>query len=378
MFKSQKSTWIIVAALASSVGWTQTEVDVGWQEEGQAAGAIQAPQTAQQPRVVILNSQGQVVQPQQTQQVVQQPITYVEASPLTESRAEQMRKARQGAEVETEQKIVEKLEASRLEDERARAERLFGNRLDPLAREPAPQPQPVYTPPPAPPVVEIPAGPEAEKSNTVNIEKVEIIHPTPQPPPEKSGLANLYIGATAGMTEYTEVDNVQSNHTLGVSVGTDLENRVSFEALFNYSNYYVEEYWRFPVFKELDQYEIGGAVKYRFLQGMVQPFVGGQATYVYRKYSDRIYAAGGFYDPYYYRGDETEVTTSAFNVGLMVGLDVLVSSNFSIGADFRYSMNVMSKNDSDLFRSEYLAPVNTTPIEELSTTAILLNGKLRF
>ena len=45
------------------------------------------------------------VQPQQV--VQQQPTTYVEASPLNESRAEQIRRIRQEAELKTEEKIVE-------------------------------------------------------------------------------------------------------------------------------------------------------------------------------------------------------------------------------------------------------------------------------
>ena len=61
---------------------------------------------------------------------VSQPTTVVEAAPVTESKAELMRKARQGEEVKTEQKIVEKLEESRLREEQQRAERLFGNKLD--------------------------------------------------------------------------------------------------------------------------------------------------------------------------------------------------------------------------------------------------------
>jgi hypothetical protein len=68
---------------------------------------------------------------QAQQQAVQQPTTVVEASPVVESKAEVLRKQRQNAELATEQKIVEKLEDSRLQEEKARADRLFGDRLDP-------------------------------------------------------------------------------------------------------------------------------------------------------------------------------------------------------------------------------------------------------
>ena len=83
--------------------------------------------------VVILNSQtasGTSSAEAKTRSVLKnQPTTYVEASPLVESRAEQMRKQRQQAELNTEQRIVEKLEQSRLEDEKDRAARLFGGKF---------------------------------------------------------------------------------------------------------------------------------------------------------------------------------------------------------------------------------------------------------
>src|SRR5438045_3203689 len=69
-----------------------------------------AAQNSSSTNVVIQSS------PQATAQapvVVSQPTTYVEATPLEESRADRLRKARQDTEVQTEQKIVEKLEQSR-------------------------------------------------------------------------------------------------------------------------------------------------------------------------------------------------------------------------------------------------------------------------
>ena len=63
---------------------------------------------------------------------MKQPTTVIEASPLTESKAETIRKARQDAELATEQTIVEKLEMSRMEDEKRRAEVLFGDKFNSL------------------------------------------------------------------------------------------------------------------------------------------------------------------------------------------------------------------------------------------------------
>jgi len=65
----------------------------------------------------------------ETRTVQKQPTTVIESSPLGESRAERLRKARQDAELQTEEKLVERIEHSRLEDERRRAEVLFGDRF---------------------------------------------------------------------------------------------------------------------------------------------------------------------------------------------------------------------------------------------------------
>lgn len=71
----------------------------------------------------------------ETKVVQKQPTTVIEASPLTESRAERLRKARQDAEMKTEEKLVERIEHSRLEDERRRAEVLFGDRFNQLMKQ---------------------------------------------------------------------------------------------------------------------------------------------------------------------------------------------------------------------------------------------------
>ena len=57
--------------------------------------------------------------------VQEQPLTIVESSPLREARGDQMRKARLSVESQTETKIVEKLESARIDDEKARQERVL-------------------------------------------------------------------------------------------------------------------------------------------------------------------------------------------------------------------------------------------------------------
>ena len=76
-----------------------------------------------------------IVSPRQSSQqssVQKQPITVVEASPLSASNADSIRKNRQEEEMRTETRIVEKLELSRMEDEKKRAQVLFGDKFDAL------------------------------------------------------------------------------------------------------------------------------------------------------------------------------------------------------------------------------------------------------
>ncbi len=77
------------------------------------------------PPVVILNqqSQGQV----QKKQIYSQPSVRVDGIPIEKSQAIQLQQSRQEAEIQTEQKILEKLEGTRLRDEQERFKQLFKN-----------------------------------------------------------------------------------------------------------------------------------------------------------------------------------------------------------------------------------------------------------
>ena len=143
-----------------------------------------------------------------TAQAKPQPTTVVEAPPASESKADSIRKQRQGQEVQTEQKIVEKLEDSRMQDEKSRADKLFGNKLDnqqPAAQtQQAPPPQPVYTPP---------------AQQQPSIEKVEIV-------PDRND-----DGEKRGKSRYADNDKFEENH----------ENRFYVEGLLGNNSYTCHE-----------------------------------------------------------------------------------------------------------------------------------------
>lgn len=322
----------------------------------------------------------------QASQVQAQPTTYVEASPLATSRADELRKARQGAEIQTEQKIVEKLEESRLNDERRRANRLFGDRWDNMNEQPAPPVQPA----PQPQVVQVvPVQAEAEakvveeddSDEKLEAAKAEILSEIrsqrtlqDEVKEEIKESPKYYIGGALGVAEYNDVSNMQGNGAAGFSVGTLMPNGVVVEGSFMYSNYYIDEFWKINYFKELDQYNFNMAVKYSPLQGMFRPLVGATAGYTYRSYTDRTQ------DTYFNNvPNDEEVSTNAVDIGLLVGVDLAVSDNFIVGTEYRYSRNIVNRSESDFInRADLRRPEYTTPIEELDYYMLTVNGKFTF
>ncbi|MCB0364382.1 MAG: porin family protein [Bdellovibrionaceae bacterium] len=329
-------------------------------------GAVASPQQG----IVILNQGSQAVP------VVQQPTTYVEANPLQDSRADQLRRARQDAEISTEKKIVEKLEESRLEDEKRRANHLFGDRLNTMNAEPQPQaPVPVYTEPQAVQVIQQPMAAPAPQENDEDM-KAEIMDAVRTELSEikkeekKKPEQRYYLSGAIGMAEYIDVVNVEGNVATGLTFGTEMDTGVVVEAGFHYSNYYIDEYWSYPFFKELDQYNFTIAAKYSLLKGKIRPQIGALAGYTYRKYFDRGYQSFGY-------SNDSEVTSKSFDLGMIVGLDVDLTDSFAIGVDYRYIMNVTSRTDSEFLTSRF-KPLWGDPVEDLDYTLITLNGKFRF
>ncbi len=379
-----KSKYFLAAAVfAVTAPLTQAQVVIesGFQDE---EDVIESNEVVQRPSN---NVRRRAVVQQQT--VIQQPTTYVEAAPLAESRADQMRKQRQDVEVQTEQKIVEKLEESRLKDEKDRADRLFGNRLNDVVQDAPPtyqstQPvQQVVTPVYAAPAPQVEVIQET-KSQDLDGMKAEIIQSIKElkeeEEVEEAPQAQFYISGSLGTVGYMDASNIDGNFGSGFSVGTLLPNNVSVEAAFMYSNYYVQEYWKFNPFKEMDQYNVGLAVKYNLPLNMFRPYAGAMVNYTYRKYSDRVVSNPYGYNQYNNQGSNfnSEANSNAVDMGLIIGLDVDISSGIAVGAEYRYSMNMINKTNNDIFRQDYLAPGNTSPVEELSYDSLMLTGKIKF
>ncbi len=327
--------------------------------------------------VVILNSNTN----SNSNAAVAQPVTVVEASPIQESKAELMRKARQGEELKTEQKIVEKLEESRLREEQQRVERLFGDRLDTPAAATSATATAIV-------VESKKEEPKEVVATQVTIEKIEIIQPKNEikednwEAPESTSSIKLeerkdeekrdkfFVGGILAAPNYN-TSNVKSNFGLGVTVGMNIESRWVLEGSFLYSSHDVDTYWQ-NFYRELEQYDFSVGAKYYILSGKLKPYVGASVTYVYRKYTSRQYPyAAGF------PGDTSsgEEDSNGLNGGLTAGVDFEIAKNILIGGGVDYSFNLMNRQD---FQSRYALPGGITPLEEIGYTIIKVNAKMTF
>ncbi len=430
-------TFVLTGALASGLmsqtSWAYqdygNQLNLGYQDDVDY-GVVQLrpaqPQASQAMQIQdrrVAPLQGQVVVPQAQQPMAfqqqpmafqQQPMTYVEARPLNESKAGQMRRAREGAELQTEQKIVEKLEESRLKDEQRRAERLFGNRLSSEPAQSIPTTndygaiaapvqqatqsqttgqavhQVVVVRDDASPVsaraeIDREIEKEVERASSRSAEKQRIEYRD-----EYSGFqlfganSRFFMGAEIGLADYFDADNVSGELATGFSLGSKSPNGLVVEAGFLYSNFLINEFWQRPVFREMDQYNFTLAAKFSPLKGSFQPYGGAVASYTYRRYSDRqfFWGSSSFHGHHGHHGqwpNDRTASSNAFDLGFNAGLDLKVTHNFSLGTEFRYMVNMINNSRSEFLNSRrFWATSVTSPIEEFSYYSWTLNGKIHF
>jgi hypothetical protein len=364
----------------------------------------QGPQSGQP--IYIMNQATPVSNAQasaQTQyQVQKQPVTYVEATPLNKSRADQIREARQQVEAETESKIVEKLEVSRMEDEKRRAGVLFGEQFNQLGQAPQqPQqqqqqqavvvaPAPVAIAPvgvlaaPAPVQTAV-ADPEANRDLVREEVRTALDEEKKQKP--ETPTTQKYFSALAGMGDYPDVKNVRGNYLLGATFGTKFEDTYAVEGSFIYSNYTVQKldsagYYAVdqygntivvPPLVDVQQYGVSMAVKYYLMNGMVRPIVGGVAQYSYRTFSWSAENYGGKSN-----AGGSDASSQAIDLGVITGADFEFSPKFSLGADFRYMFNMNSRVSTNNNSYFLTTPSYGTPIEKLQYYNLSLVARVTF
>ncbi|MCB0420172.1 MAG: hypothetical protein KDD61_04200 [Bdellovibrionales bacterium] len=370
-----KTNWIGVCVLMASIqASAQTNVI-----ESVPVPVQPEPQMVEADQVAPTGNKTYYVPAQQAQStyVQQQPTTYVEARPLVKTRADEMRERRQQAEAATEAQIVERLEQARMEDEKRRAERLFGDRFQAPAQEqveqPVPQPVPVVVPVAPVQTVEPEKSATADELQGFKAEIISEINPLKEEK-NKPEEAKNYVSGLVGIADYSGVSNIDANIATGFAFGRRDASGFNIEGSFIYSNYYVDEgYWSYgrPIFSELDQYNLGVGVSYSPLKGRIRPNAGGIVSYVYRKYGQFYSSWSGSYDT----GSSAE--SRAFDLGVTAGIDVDVTDNFTVGFDYKYMMNISSKTSSPYLGSRYVNTY-TKPIEDLNYQMFTLSAKASF
>ncbi|MBX3018077.1 MAG: porin family protein [Bdellovibrionaceae bacterium] len=376
----------------------------------------------------------------ETKVVQKQPTTVIEASPLTESRADRLRKARQDAEMKTEEKLVERIEHSRLEDERRRAEVLFGDRFNKLMNQSeqkaaqeteqkqiivnenygvqgdvtqgaqassqqtavqeqkaqpvmvdVPAQQPVYVPVPV--IVQQPEVKKAEESQVVIIDKkeetiidreaiknelrAELDSHKKNAEHEAETETRGYVAGMIGMGDFPDVQNVRGNYSLGFAIGTKINDRMLVEGTFQYSNFSIEQ---------MDSGPWGYDPYYSRITEMDQYTGSGVIKYQLLGGSFRPVVGGVLAYNYRTFSDvqlafgNNDASSHAVDVGLMAGADIEVTRSFSIGADVRYMWNVFNRSSSDGFQRRFSQQVigTGTPIEELNYLNFSLVGRATF
>ncbi len=324
-----------------------------------------------------------VVKRQQVVVVQKQPTTVIEASPLTESRADQIRRQRQDTEIQTEQKIVEKLEQSRMEDEKRRAGVLFGDKFDNLNGQPQQAPAAQAPVAPAAPVpVQVVSEPKQALDRDMIREELHAAMSDLKPVEEKQ--ANRpYMSIMAGMADYPQARNVQGQYAFGFNLGTRIEDRFMVEAGFMYSNfklnkqsgYYNPYTGQFTSeVTEVDQYSVSGVAKYSLFSGILRPFFGLAMAYNYRNYTDTQFLLGS-----------NTANTQSLDWGPTLGAEFEMSKDYSLGVDFKYMWNLSSRSNSqyDSYRNQnyypnYLPVANETPLEKISHYILSIYGRMSF
>lgn len=367
---------------AAPVASNSTESALGtYQSNGQTSGQYTGQSQIAPQAVAPISSTNLSIQ--------KQPTTYIEATPLQESRAEMLRKSRQDAEVSTEQKIVEKLEFSRLEDEKRRSDVLFGDKFQQMQ---STQTQQVIVPVQhvqavqmqeqvVAPVKVVKAEP-AHSEDLLDDEEIirsEVrasmaeMHP-PKPPQVR------YFSGGVGIAEYMNANNVKNNYSIGFGVGSRVSERLLVEGTFSYGSFQIQQrdgvnycdYYAcgyFPRITDMDQYTGSAVAKYQILNGLFRPVFGGVLSYSYRTFSDSQFAIAN-----------NDAQTHSLDLGMVAGADVELSPEFSLGLEFKYMfLNFFNRNSTKFSRGFSQSVYGSdTPIERMNQMTISVMGRATF
>lgn len=392
-----------VAVLAANSNFDD-EVNAELDRMYKSSVAQSAPPPVQ---VNVSQNQGQT-QDQGQLQTQKMPVTYVEASPLTESRADKIRKARQDVEIQTEQKIVEKLEMSRIDDERRRAEVLFGDKFNQLSANQTQDTVVVNQQPVANQVV-MPAQVQTVAPTPVAVAAPvqEITIPAQHHEAEEKIKNKSYFSANLGVSDYPEAANLRGKYSAGFAFGMLFSGKVAVEGSYSYGSYQVEQVCSpytgagcsggqygpysggmygspyspygpqtsygagnyYPTITQMDQHQAALTAKYLLMHGYTfRPVVGASMAYTYRSFTDTQFSR--------YNSD---ATSYALDLGFVTGAELELSQDFAIGLDYKYFMNLTNQTNSN-FQKSFVFPTepHRKPVEAMSYYTLGILGRISF
>lgn len=294
--------------------------------------------------------------------------------------ASDIKNSRKQMEYRTDEKVIEKLEWSRMEDEKDRADRLFGNRLEKNYNNDYKQKEEYSKPPVV--VVEKPVYAEP-KTEVPYAYKEEVKTETSYALWDQQSYIAPMLGSMS-----SSAGHVSSDLATGIAFGTHFATNFSVEASFLYSDIKMDGNVNelidgkvYEGFKSGEQYSFGMGVAYHFTQmGKLTPKISGLLAYTYRDMDQT-------------RSYQASATSTAVDAGVGVGADLQVSKNFSIGAELRWMSNLSYDRDNSELdaanrrygRNNYgrdyrgrSSAGSVSPLEEASYQMFLVNGRFNF
>ncbi len=300
--------------------------------------------------------------------LVKQPTTVVEAAPLSSSKADEMRKAREGTEVETEQRIVEKLEQSRIDDEKRRQEKILGSitaasavavaaekekaaekqeekkpeqkapeqKSPDLKSEVAPQ-QVIVVTQPQPQVQPSPVAPAGATKEEVHGIIQEELAKT-----KKEDSKKYFFSGSVGSVNYNNSSDIKTFGAFGLSFGEVLPSNVAVSADIAFNNLNQDMDPLGLTYRSIDQYSLGMTGRFMLMTGRVRPSIGAALDYVRRQYSDirNAWGSGSI-------NGLGKMNSNALDGGVVGAVDLAVSDNLSLALEYRYMMNMTYKYENE-------------------------------
>ena len=174
----------------------------------------------------------------------------------------------------------------------------------------------------------------------------------------------VYISGGAGVSIFSDVDNISNGLNAGVGIGADFPRNFLFDVGFAYSDFKLDNYYGYYYSRattrstgqcvdcRIKEYAGVLSVKYQLFKKALRPFGGVSGIYRYRTYQE---------DAYYGSYSRYNSSSHGFDMGPNVGVDFALSSQFRVGVELKYMINLTnSVSDShQLYRFRY-------PDEQLS------------